>query len=74
MLTSRSRGSDITLIVDELPLSRTSSIVSVLAVLNEVPARWSEPISRIVCGAPGGRNLDRLDLIAVWIPKSLARF
>jgi len=53
MLTWRSRGIDMTLIVEELELRRTSSMVSVFDMRNGSPARWSDPISKIVCGCPG---------------------
>ena len=53
IFTCKSRGTEITLIVSELPLIRTSMIVSEFAALWGSPARWSEPRIRIVCGAPG---------------------
>ena len=74
MSTSRSRGSDITLIVDDFALRRTSSIVSVLDSLNGSPTRWSDPISRIVCGARPPGTLIALDWIALLNEMSLTRF
>ena len=69
--TSRSRGIDITLIVDDFALRRMSSIVSVRASLNGVSGRWSEPMSRIVCGLPGGGAWIFLEWIGVLTEISL---
>src|SRR5581483_1618994 len=53
------RGTDSTLIVEEFGLILTSIMVSVLAAFQGVPARWSEPITRIVWELPGVATVTR---------------